>query len=712
MSIGRHEQSPANVVPFVCPGSPLACLAPFLLDKLRPNRAVRRERRMTKAGDMRRQLAGAFQSLGIRTRLMALVLVVALPFACYVIFEAVSAANSVKREVRLRNEAFASVIAARLDDHVSDVNQLLATLSHVVSVDDDAARANDKLLHEVRADAPAFVRNLVVFDLAGNCIGSTDAAVRGINVRDRGFFQDSLRKRQLVVEAPVTARGTGETVAVLARAIERQGKLVGIVTASVAISHLDQMLDVGGIMPSDAVVLVVTRNGIVLKRTGADRSAVSPGFVPSDMEMPVGVRNGTFESDSLDGIARSFGFATASRAPWMIEVGVREATATAPVWQRLRISLASGGCTLLAALLIATLIGRDISRPLARLTDDARRLGLGQLSHRATIKRGDEVGVLGQTLNMMATEIEQQTLRLARNERELRLLTDNLPALIVCLDRDARYTFVNAYAARLFGREPQDIVGRTIRDVRGEAAWSAIEPHFQQALDGMAARFNLCYPTPSGERQLAITYLPDRDEGDVVRGIYVLGIDETERRVLEARLARMAQFDQLTELPNRYLLHDRLAQLCHRSSRDGTQLALLYLDLDGFKPVNDRYGHAAGDHLLRTIAARLLATVRKSDTVARLGGDEFVVVIDGFISFTQLHALAQKIVQAVAAPVPWQGATLACSTSIGVAAFPPASSWEALIETADGAMYEAKAKGRGSVVIAPIRDEVAKVAAA
>src|SRR6185312_10619647 len=76
MSIGRHEQAPANVVPFVCPGSPLACLAPFLLDKLRPNRAVRRERRMTKAGDMRRQLAGAFQSLGIRTRLMALVLVV------------------------------------------------------------------------------------------------------------------------------------------------------------------------------------------------------------------------------------------------------------------------------------------------------------------------------------------------------------------------------------------------------------------------------------------------------------------------------------------------------------------------------------------------------------------------------------------------------------------------------------------------------------
>ncbi|HEX6794900.1 MAG TPA: diguanylate cyclase [Casimicrobiaceae bacterium] len=667
---------------------------------------------MTRAGDMRRRFADAFQSLGIRTRLIALVLVVALPFACYVVVEAISAANAVKREVRLRNEASASVIAARLDDHVSDVNQLLATLSHVVSVDDDAIPANQRLLRNVRADAPAFVRNLVVFDLAGKCVGSTDAAIRAINVRDRGFFQDSLRKRQLVVEAPIVARGTGETVAVLARPIEQQGKMVGVVAASVAISHLDQLLDVRGMLPYDAVVLVVTRNGIVLKRAGAPGSAVSPGFVPSDMELAGDVSSGTFDSDSLDGVARSFGFARASRAPWTIEVGVREATATAPVWQRLRISLASGGCTLLAALLIATLIGRDISRPLARLTDDARRLGLGQLSHRATIKRRDEVGVLAQTLDMMAREIEQQTLRLARNERELRLLTDNLPAVIVCLDRDARYTFVNAYAARLFGREPQDIVGRTIREVRGEAAWSQIEPHFLQALDGSPARFDLCYPTPTGERQLAIAYLPDRDEGDVVRGIYVLGIDQTERRLLEAKLERMAQFDQLTELPNRYLLHDRLAQLCHRSSRDGTQLALLYLDLDGFKPVNDRHGHAAGDHLLRTIAARLLAMVRRSDTVARLGGDEFVVVIDGFISFTQLRALAQKVVQQVATPVEWQNLSLSCSVSIGVAAFPPASSWQALIETADAAMYQAKAKGPGSVVIAPIRDEVAKAAAA
>jgi len=192
----------------------------------------------------------------------------------------------------------------------------------------------------------------------------------------------------------------------------------------------------------------------------------------------------------------------------------------------------------------------------------------------------------------------------------------------------------------------------------------------------------------------------------------VLGIDLTERRALEAKLERMAQFDQLTELPNRYLLHDRLAQLCHRSSRDGTRLAVLYLDLDGFKPINDGHGHAAGDYLLRTIAARLLQSVRKSDTVARLGGDEFVIVVDGFLSFAQLHALARKIVAVVGEPVEWRGASLSCSVSIGVAAYPPAASWEALIDAADRAMYQAKAKGRGAIVVAPLRHEPANTAAA
>jgi len=312
----------------------------------------------------------------------------------------------------------------------------------------------------------------------------------------------------------------------------------------------------------------------------------------------------------------------------------------------------------------------------------------------------------------MAVEIEHQTLRLARNERELRLLTDNLPALIVCLDRDARYSFVNAYAARLFGNDPANIVGRSIRDVRGEFAWTELEPHFRRTLAGDTERFTHRYPTAAGEREFAISYLPVRDDSGEVNLIYVLGFDLTERRVLEAKLERMAQFDQLTELPNRYLLQDRLAQLCHRSSRDGTRLALLYLDLDGFKPINDRHGHAAGDHLLRTIAARLLDSVRKSDTVARLGGDEFVIVVDGFLSFAQLHALARKIVEVVGEPVEWRDATLSCSVSIGVAAYPPAVSWEALIDAADRAMYQAKAKGRGAIVVAPLRHEPANTAAA
>ena len=192
---------------------------------------------------------------------------------------------------------------------------------------------------------------------------------------------------------------------------------------------------------------------------------------------------------------------------------------------------------------------------------------------------------------------------------------------------------------------------------------------------------------------------------------------ERERLIEQLRraneeLSESALSDPLTGLPNRRSLAQELNRMLARGQRDDRALVVAFIDLDAFKPINDRHGHAAGDHLLRTIAARLLQCVRKTDTVARLGGDEFVVVVDGFLSFAQLHALARKIVDVVGEPVEWRDASLSCSVSIGVAAYPPAASWEALIDAADRAMYQAKAKGSGAIVIAPLGDESSNSAAA
>lgn len=170
-----------------------------------------------------------------------------------------------------------------------------------------------------------------------------------------------------------------------------------------------------------------------------------------------------------------------------------------------------------------------------------------------------------------------------------------------------------------------------------------------------------------------------------------------ERKQAETRLRHSARHDPLTDLPNRHMVRDRLAVALERARRDHLGVALLYLDLDLFKEVNDRHGHAAGDALLQQVAQRLSACVRQSDTVGRMGGDEFVAVIAGLPARAQAQAasVAEKIRRALCEPfLLEQAGTLTISPSIGLAQFPDhADSAEALLSCADTAMYRAKRGG-------------------
>jgi diguanylate cyclase (GGDEF)-like protein/PAS domain S-box-containing protein len=174
--------------------------------------------------------------------------------------------------------------------------------------------------------------------------------------------------------------------------------------------------------------------------------------------------------------------------------------------------------------------------------------------------------------------------------------------------------------------------------------------------------------------------------------------DLTERKRVEAMAWHQANFDLLTQLPNRALLFDRLGKQCAQALRSGTPLALLFADLDGFKQVNDAYGHAAGDVVLQEVARRWLACVRAADTVARLGGDEFAVILGGSNTPQAAGTLAQKLVDTLQAPFALPGGAFATvGVSIGIAIFPTdAQVVDALISKADSAMYESKRRGKNT----------------
>jgi len=168
-----------------------------------------------------------------------------------------------------------------------------------------------------------------------------------------------------------------------------------------------------------------------------------------------------------------------------------------------------------------------------------------------------------------------------------------------------------------------------------------------------------------------------------------------ERKAFDAALAERANFDQLTGLVNRTLFEDRLAHAVARAKRTGERLALLFIDLDGFKAINDAHGHAAGDEVLRRVAERFRTAVRESETLARVGGDEFTMLLEALPAPAAAMRAAERVLAALRAPLRVFDRELSVTPSIGVALFPDhAQAPEALLRRADAAMFRAKKAGR------------------
>jgi diguanylate cyclase (GGDEF)-like protein len=177
-------------------------------------------------------------------------------------------------------------------------------------------------------------------------------------------------------------------------------------------------------------------------------------------------------------------------------------------------------------------------------------------------------------------------------------------------------------------------------------------------------------------------------------------VDITERKRGELRMETLANYDTLTGCANRNLFADRLSQAIARCKRGSGRAALLYLDIDRFKGINDSLGHDAGDALLKEFAARLKVAVRESDTVGRLGGDEFAILLEEVKEEGAPERVAQKILEAMRAPVNAGGNPVSATTSIGIALFGADAGPEAVAKRADLALYEAKAAGRNAYRVA------------
>ncbi len=296
------------------------------------------------------------------------------------------------------------------------------------------------------------------------------------------------------------------------------------------------------------------------------------------------------------------------------------------------------------------------------------------------------------------TLMRKSVMALRESEARLRTIADTLPAMIAYIDDEEVYRFNNLAYEREFSRSGMDVMGKTVRETVGETRYAFLAPYIRRVLAGEPLAFEEDDDSTGMVRTFEVNYIPQFDEdGKSVAGFHVMRQDITAQKREQQRLLKLSQVDTLTGLTNRAGFQQKLADSMAYCRDNGAIMAVMYMDIDRFKPVNDTYGHSVGDALLKAFSGRLSHAMRATDTIARLGGDEFTIVMERISKPEDADAAAAKIVVAMQAPFVLDQVTVHVSTSIGLTYYrgedvSPAE----LLNRADMLLYQAKQAGRNT----------------
>ncbi|MFT5533463.1 MAG: diguanylate cyclase (GGDEF)-like protein/PAS domain S-box-containing protein [Burkholderiaceae bacterium] len=313
---------------------------------------------------------------------------------------------------------------------------------------------------------------------------------------------------------------------------------------------------------------------------------------------------------------------------------------------------------------------------------------------------GAVIGFYSMVLDI--TERKLAELHQRASETLLRDVTDSLPALVSYIDHDERYQFNNLPHERWFGKPLAQITGQRVADLLSPDEYARHKQYYDQAREGKVARFEFEARQDGSPHYYQAAYLPQFDDQHQLTGVCGMINDITTLKLVENQLRVLARHDTLTGLPNRNQFDEKLAEAMARSRRSGHAMALMFLDIDHFKAINDTLGHHSGDEVLCEFARRLLHSVRQTDTVSRLAGDEFVIILEGLQLPEESSKVAAKIITAMSTDFDVLGTPRQVSTSIGIAVGKiDDNDGSALLRRADEALYAAKAAGRNTFRSAP-----------
>jgi diguanylate cyclase (GGDEF)-like protein/PAS domain S-box-containing protein len=638
---------------------------------------------------------------GIRSQLLGLVAAAALPFLVLIGVGLWNQSRAQQAEALSRVLSEARVLAAQLDDHIGNLENLLLGLSRAVSTNPHDAAENDALLGSLKPELPDFISDVAVIAPDGEAIGT--ASGQRYYIGDRDYFQRVLAGASVAIGGPVHSRTTGRWVFPVARPIrDAAGDLKAVMLIGTSIDSFEGAMRVSH-LPPGSIVRIVSDEGIAVAAfpevpnwVGRDLSNVDP------MVRHLRQREGSDFTTWSDNVTRVNGFSTAYRVPWLVSIGIPKDIASAEVAAKLKWGALFSLLAIAAGSITAWMLSGRIIRPLRQLEHDAAILASGELSHRTSISPPGEFGRLAEAFNRMASSLERRGEESRKRTDELRRANDTLdavidasPLAIACSDRDRNLFVWNRAAEEVYGYNSAEALGDPIKVIPPEHLAAAKELH-RRALAGEVVRGieTKRLRKDGASLDIRLAAAPLYAEDGTVRGVAFVHEDITARKKAEEQLRRFAHFDQLTGLANRLTMTETLASVVQDGGR---HCSLVILDLDGFKDVNDTLGHATGDRLLIEVAGRLQAAIAScapDALVCRLGGDEFVIVIPDCGSPLHAAEVVSEVLARVSQPYAIGDHALQLGASAGIAIAPlHGSSITDLLSNADLALYQAKKSG-------------------
>ena len=530
----------------------------------------------------------------------------------------------------------------------------------------------------------------------------------GMNLKGRPYFDQTLATRRSVISAPLNGSISGMPIVVVTQPVfDAQGAVRHVLAASVNLRQPDFLGRLGALKPGTGGYLyIMTSEGVIVEHPDKSRimqhiDAHGPISEPTRRAMQG--FEGWLTGTTTQGVDALFAYHRIAATGWILASVYPMRDAFAPL-HAIRSKI------LLAAVLLAALAGlagwRVVLRllqPLERLRRQVHQIRRQRLGIEALqIERRDEIGDLSRDFYSLVAEREIAEAQTRDSERRLKLLTDHVPVVIVYIDREHRYQFINATFEKWFGRSHKESMMQSIREVLGEEAYQLREAYLRRAFSGeeVEYEFTIDGEGEAGRRAFQTSYVPDVGESGAVEGVYGLIHEITKTKAVHTALQFAAATDTLTGIANRRRFDEQLVQSMQRTRVARAPMALAYLDIDRFKAINDSLGHKTGDEVLKEFAARLVRSVRASDLVARLAGDEFVIIFEGVNGAAEVRQIGAKIIDAIRQPFELASGPLPVTTSVGIAIFREGALTPAqLLDLADQALYAAKGQGRDGVAL-------------